>query len=157
MCLINRQRTIHRRIALSSNNTLTGTSEDHARASIANKFWDPQRGLVSHLDPGTPVPADNTQLQDAANKAIDQRIRGAGYCAGGRQYSDGEITYGGSNSGATRRAAVTWWMSDTDHRIALLKPSWREFGVHAQRGSAFPGGNDAASATFVVDFGSCTK
>jgi uncharacterized protein YkwD len=157
MCLLNRQRTIHRRKALIANTTLHGTAEDHVEASIRNKFWDVNRGLVSHLEPGTPVPSDAQQLQDAANAAIDGRIRGAGYCAGGRQYSDGEITYGGVGSGATPRAAVTWWMNDMDHRVALLKSSWKEFGAHAQRGSAFPGGDDATSATFVVDFGSCTK
>ena len=154
-CLISRQRTSRGMRGYSDNATLRSSSGAHAAASVAAQSWSLTNGLVSHLNPGTPVPGDPNQLQQLANTQIDQRIRGAGYCAGGSAYSDGEITYGGSGTGQTPKAAVAWWMNDPPHRDAILSPQFTQYGVSVVRGSAFPGGGTDA-ATFVVDLGSCT-
>jgi uncharacterized protein YkwD len=155
-CLINQQRTSNRLPQLKNSGQLGKSALHHAAASGAAKSWDPNNGLVSHLDPGTPVPGDPNQLQQLVNQQIDARIRGIGFCSAGSSYTDGEITYGGTGTGATPRAAVNWWMSDPPHRAAVLSPQFRQFGVAAFHRSAFPGQPDATSGTYVVDLGSCT-
>ena len=154
-CLLSRTRLANGVGGLTVNSTLSGTAAAHARASVANQFWSLTNGLVSHLDPGTPVPGDPNALQNLVNQQVDARIRGAGYCAGGSAYSDGEITYGGSGTLQTPKAAVAWWMNDPPHRDAILSPQFTQYGVSVVRGSAFPGGGTDA-ATYVVDLGSCT-
>lgn len=155
-CLISRQRTNNGMSGLITNATLSGSASAHAKASVAAQSWSLSNGLVSHLDPGTPVPGDPNQLQQLANQQIDARIRGAGYCAGGSSYSDGEITYGGSGTGRTPKAAVAWWMGDPPHRDAILNPQFKDYGVSMVPGSAFPGQPATNAATYVVDMGSCT-
>ena len=155
-CLINQQRTNNGLPKLKISGQLAKSALKHAVASGAAKSWDPNNGLVSHLDPGTPVPGDPNQLQQLVNQQIDARIRGIGFCSAGSSYTDGEITYGGTGTGATPRAAVNWWMSDPPHRAAVLSPQFRQFGVAPLRRSAFPGQPDATSGTYVVDLGSCT-
>jgi hypothetical protein len=135
---------------------LNSSSGAHARASVAAPFWNPQNGLVSHLDPGTPVPADPKQLQTLVNQQIDARIRGAGYCAGGSSYADAEITYSGSGvTGASPYSALKFWLTDPPHRMVLLDPQWKEVGFSVLSGSAFPGVTGFAT-TYVVDFGRCS-
>jgi uncharacterized protein YkwD len=134
---------------------LSQSARAHARASVAAKSWDVNRGLVSHLNPGTPVPADNASLQQLANQHIDGRIRGAGYCAGGSSYRDAENTYAGWGSGATPRAAVNWWLSDPPHRATLIDPNLTEHGIGVAAGSPFPTVGDAGAAAFVEDLGTC--
>jgi hypothetical protein len=155
-CLISRQRTNNGMSGYVTNGILSGSATAHNQASVAAKSWSTTNGLVSHLDPGTAVPGDPNQLQNLANQQIDARIRGAGYCAGGRAFSDGEITYGGSGTGATPKAAITFWMNDPPHRAAVLSPTFKNYGVSVLKGSAFPGQDDASSSTYVVDLGSCT-
>ena len=155
-CLISRQRTNNGLPGLTANTQLGRSASAHALASVQNKFWSLTNGLVSHLDPGTPVPGDQNALQNLANQQSDARIRGAGYCAGGRAFTDGEITYAGAGTAATPKAAVTFWMNDPPHRLAVLNPAFQNYGFGIRRGSPFPGGNNATSITYVVDLGGCT-
>jgi uncharacterized protein YkwD len=155
-CLISRQRTNNGLPGLTANTQLGKSASAHALASVAAKSWSLTNGLVSHLDPGTPVPGDPNQLQALANQQSDARIRGAGYCAGGRSFTDGEITYGGAGTGATPKAAITFWMNDPPHRAAVLNPAFQNYGFGIRRGTAFPGQDNATSITYVVDLGGCT-
>jgi hypothetical protein len=139
------------------NTQLDTSSLGHAQGSVNAPFWDVNNGTVSHLDPGTAVPPDQNQLQSLANTQITARILGAGYCAGGSSYSVGEITYGGSGSGSTPKAAMRWWMSDPPHKAALLDPKWTNLGAAGIGGSAFNPPTPAPSGTYVIDFGTCTK
>ena len=154
-CLLSRTRLANGVGGLTVNSTLSGTAAAHARASVANQFWSLTNGLVSHLDPGTPVPGDPNALQNLVNQQVDQRIRGAGYCAGGRAFGDAEITFGATGSGGTPKAAMNFWLNDPPHRQTVLNPQLKEYGVAAIAGSPFPGGGKGA--TYVVDFGFCTK
>lgn len=137
------------------NTVLTSSSGAHAAASAKAHSWDLNNGLVSHLDPGTPVPGDQTSLQNLVNQQVDARIRGAGYCAGGRSYSDAEITFATS---ASKKDAVLgakrFWKTDPPHRAVLLDPKWTDIGVSVVTPSAFPG--TTSGYTFVVDLGTCT-
>ena len=126
----------------------------HAKASIAAKSWSLTRGLVSHLNPGTAVPGDDASLQQLANQQIDQRIRGAGYCAGGHSWRDAENTYGGVN--ITPRMAADFWLHDPDHRPNTTDPNLKEHRIAVVVGSAFPGLPDAGSAALVEDMGACS-
>ena len=137
------------------NGILGGTSLAHARASVTAHSWDRSNGLVSHLNPGTPVPSDQQMLPNLVNQQVDARIRGAGYCAGGRAFGDAEITFGATGSGGTPKAAMNFWLTDPPHRQTVLNPQLKEYGVAALAGSPFPGGTKGA--TYVVDFGFCTK
>ena len=60
-CLISRQRTSRGMRGYSDNATLRGSSGAHAAASVAAQSWSLTNGLVSHLNPGTPVPGDPNQ------------------------------------------------------------------------------------------------
>ena len=100
-CLINLNRLDNGVGSLRISPQLYSSASGHANASVAAHSWSLSNGLVSHLDPGTAVPGDPNQLQQLANQQINARILGAGYCAGGSSYSDGEITYAGSPGGAT--------------------------------------------------------
>jgi uncharacterized protein YkwD len=154
-CLLSRARLANGVPGLTANATLRRTAEAHAKASVANKFWSLTNGLVSHLDPGTPVPGDPNALQSLVNQQVDARIRGAGYCAGGRAFGDAEITFGATGSGGTPKAAMNFWLTDPPHRQTVLNPQLKEYGVAALAGSPFPSGTKGA--TYVVDFGFCTK
>ena len=125
----------------SDNATLRSSSGAHAAASVAAQSWSLTNGLVSHLNPGNAgAGRPRTQPQQLANTQIDQRnIRGAGYCAGGSAYSDGEITYGGSGTGQTPKAAVAWWMNDPPDRDAILSLQFTQYGVSVVRLLGLPG------------------
>ena len=166
-CLVNRARVAngvppltrgpgHVEAGRYINPPLRQSATAHAKASIAAKSWSLTRGLVSHLNPGTAVPGDDASLQQLANQQIDQRIRGAGYCAGGHSYRDAENTYAGWGTGATARSAVNFWLNDPQHRAVLLDPNLREHGVGVVAGSPFPGVADTGAAAFVEDLGACS-
>jgi len=153
-CLISRQRTSRGMRGYSDNATLRGSSGAHAAASVAAQSWSLTNGLVSHLNPGTPVPGDPNQLQQLANTQIDQRIRGAGYCANGSSYADAEITFASPDSRKTAEPAATrFWRTDPPHAAVLYDPKWTDIGVSVATPSAFPG--QTTEYTFVVDLGMC--
>ena len=153
-CLISRQRTSRGMRGYSDNATLRGSSGAHAAASVAAQSWSLTNGLVSHLNPGTPVPGDPNQLQQLANTQIDQRIRGAGYCANGSSYADAEITFASPDSRKTAEPAATrFWRTDPPHAAVLYDPKWTDIGVSVATPSAFPG--QTTGYTFVVDLGMC--
>jgi uncharacterized protein YkwD len=155
-CINDQRRAQHVR-SLGFNMQLGRAAAKHAKESIAHPFWDKNRGHVSHLNPTTPIPPDQATLDQLANRDSLGRIQAAGYGAGCRSFSAGEITYGGSGTGATSNAAVAWWMSDQEHRVALLDPKWKEMGPVGYRGSAFNPPDAGSTGTFVVDFGVCSK
>jgi len=136
------------------NATLIGTSGAHATASAMAHSWDLSNGLVSHLNPGTPVPGDQNALQNLVNQQVDQRIRGAGYCANGSSYADAEITFASPDSRKTAEPAATrFWRTDPPHAAVLYDPKWTDIGVSVATPSAFPG--QTTGYTFVVDLGMC--
>jgi hypothetical protein len=136
------------------NTILTGTASRHAAASVAAHSWDRSNGLVSHLNPGTPVPGDQNALQQLVNTQVDQRIRGAGYCANGHSFADAEITYAAPAKFTDATVgAIRFWKTDPPHRAVLLDPKWTDIGVSVATPSAFPG--DTTGYTFVVDLGMC--
>jgi len=138
---------------LSESTPLYNSALAHAQQSVAAKTWDLNNGLVSHLDPGTPVPTDGNQLQQLVNTQITQRIRGAGYCAGGGSWRVAENTYGGQN--ITPRMAADFWLHDQYHRANTIDPNLKEHRIAVVLGSAFPGLPDAGSAALVEDMGAC--
>jgi hypothetical protein len=136
------------------NGILGGTALAHDKASVAAHSWDRSNGLVSHLNPGTPVPSDQQTLQNLVNQQVDARIRGAGYCANGSSYADAEITY--ADPGKRNDAmvgAIRFWKTDPPHRAVLLDPKWTDIGIAVVSPSAFPG--DTTGSTYVVDLGMC--
>jgi hypothetical protein len=136
------------------NTTLIGTSGAHATASAMAHSWDLSNGLVSHLNPGTAVPGDQTALQNLVNTQVDQRIRGAGYCANGSSYADAEITFATPQSRKLAEPAATkFWRTDPPHAAVLYDPKWTDIGVSVATPSAFPG--QTTGYTFVVDLGMC--
>lgn len=136
------------------NGILGGTSLAHDKASVAAHSWDRSNGLVSHLNPGTMVPSDPTALQNLVNTQVDQRIRGAGYCANGSSYSDAEITYADTRSrNDAMVGAIRFWKSDPPHAAVLFDPQWTDIGISVVSPSAFPG--DTTGSTYVVDLGRC--
>jgi hypothetical protein len=123
----------------------------HATRSIQGKWWDdnpahPNGWQLSHEEPGNSASFD---------QQITQRIRAAGYCAGGSNWGGAEITYGGPGANSTPKAAVRWWMSDPPHRATLLDPQWKQVGVAGLSGSAFAD-TPAPAGTYVVEFGHCS-
>ena len=139
---------------LSESTPLYNSALAHAQQSVAAKSWDLNNGLVSHLNPGTPVPSDGNQLQQLVNTQINDRIRGAGYCAGGHSWRDAENTYGGVN--ITPRMAADFWLHDPSHRPNTIDPNLKEHRIAVVVGSAFPGLPDAGSAALVEDMGACS-
>ena len=136
------------------NGILGGTSLAHATASVNAHSWDRSNGLVSHLNPGTPVPADQNALQTLVNQQVDARIRGAGYCANGSSYADAEITYADpAKRNDAMVGAIRFWKTDPPHRAVLLDPKWTDIGIAVVSPSAFPG--DTTGSTYVVDLGMC--
>jgi hypothetical protein len=124
---------------------LLNSATAHATKSVQLKWWDPNDGAVSHIDPET--------HSDPAT-----RIAAAGYCPHGAAVT-AENTFSSSGMGQqyppTPRGAVNWWLSDPPHRATLLNPAYREHRIGIVPGSAFPGPAYDPSGTFVEDLGSC--
>jgi uncharacterized protein YkwD len=143
-CLINRARLASGVAPQHLNKELMASAEAHAEKSVALRWWDPNDGSVSHVDPETgSTPGD--------------RIAAAGYCPGG-SIDPNENTF--SSSGvweypATPGGAVRWWLHDPPHRATLLSPRYKEHGIAVRQGLAFPGTEYDPAGTFVEDLGTC--
>jgi uncharacterized protein YkwD len=143
-CLTNRARAANGVAPLALNYTMVASAQPHAAKSARLRWWNPNDGAVSHIDPET-----------GSNPAA--RIKAAGYCPAGTAQTN-ENTF--SSSGvwqypATPAGAVNWWLSDPPHRATLLNPIYRGEGVGVAVGLAFPGQQWDPAGTFVVDFGRC--
>jgi len=136
------------------------SATNHAQESVATKFWRRDNGQVSHLNPGDQVPSDPQQFQALVNQRINERILGAGYCAGGHSWTDAENTYSASGMNQpfppTPRGAVGWWLSDPPHHATLMRRDLTEHRIGIVPGSAFPGTEYPPAGTFVEDLGTCS-
>ena len=144
-CLTNRARAANGVPPLALNYWLVRPATAHAQKAVRLRWWNPNNGAVSHIDPET-----------GSNPAA--RIKAAGYCPNGTAATN-ENTF--SSSGwwkypATPRGAVNWWLDDPPHRATLLNPAYRGEGIGVAVGLAFPGAVYDPAGTFVADFGRCS-
>jgi uncharacterized protein YkwD len=152
-CLINQFRVANGLPPFTlTNAALLSSSTFHANDSVQFKFWD-GTSQSSHVNHDTPKPWD----QNAANKAVNDRILGAGYCNGGAatSFADAEDTYAGSGTFATPRKAFEFWSTDPPHKATLLSTTLTEHRIAVVVGNPNQGGTDADWATFVEDLGNC--
>jgi uncharacterized protein YkwD len=124
--------------------TLQKSAQGHAERSATLRWWNPNDGASSHVDPETGTHPDD-------------RIAAAGYCKTGHRDSN-ENTF--TSSGvwqypATPNGAVNWWLSDPPHRATIMNPLYKAQGVAVVRGLAIAGPVYDNPGTFVVDFGAC--
>ena len=82
---------------------------------------------------------------------VVERVRRAGYLRGARYWSLGEILAWGSRSRATPDSIVRAWMRSPAHRDVLLRPDFRDVGVHVVLGTPHP--RHKHGGTFVAEFG----
>ncbi len=136
--------------AIRNQSRLQLSARRHAVLAVQLKWWSTTDGLVSHVEP--------SQAGMTPSAAIAQRIANAGYCPDGTADTN-ENTFSAWGNGqfpATLRGAVNWWLQDPPHRATLLSTAYRNVGVGAISGSAFPVDTGGAQAiTVVADFGSC--
>lgn len=143
-CLTNKARLENGLPKVKWVETLHNSAQTHAERSIALRWWNPNDGASSHVDPQTGTHPDD-------------RIAAAGYCTAGHRDSN-ENTF--TSSGvwqypATPKGAVSWWLSDPPHRATIMNPLYKAEGVAVVRGLAVPGTVYNNPGTFVSDFGAC--
>lgn len=145
-CLINAERAKEGLPPLRMVGPLNVAAGSHVRAAVSLKWW-----VAEDTDTHTNPQTKSTPVS---------RIRGAGYCPNARSWAVSETTYTGWGVKGTPRAAVHWWVyeSEEGHREIILSPSLTDFGVGVQKGSADPAGAGARNAgTYVVTFGRCQQ
>jgi hypothetical protein len=166
ICLLNAERVkdaAAKRIEpvlLHSTPKLREVADKYANEAARLRWWSDTNSHVHPTDD-----RDLASLPDAANQAIDRRIRQSGYC-NETPRKTAEITYSGQGKSCplgqcgSPAAAVNWWMniSTAGHRETVLRTDLTEMGLGMAEGVALGdvtlnAGSDAG--TFVVDFGDC--
>jgi uncharacterized protein YkwD len=130
LCLLNNQRKIHGRHALSPNKRLARAARRHAADMV-------ERNYFSHTTPGGASFVDRIMRQDYVNP--------------GEGWTLGENLAWGSYQLATPKAIVRSWMHSPGHRANILNPGFREIGIGVALGAPLPGTENAA--TYATSFG----
>ena len=139
-CLIQAEHRKATGRALVGSLPLARAAGAHAQASVTHKWWASSN---SHVNPRT-------------GSTIDSRIRAQGFCGTRPVAQTAEITYNGSGSGSTARAAVNWWMNSPGHRAIITSSSLTDVGIGYMPGLAntsIPSSNNMM--TYVLNFGRC--
>ncbi|MCB5169072.1 CAP domain-containing protein [Streptomyces bambusae] len=146
-CLINAERRRLGLQELEDSGQLREAANKHVTAALAQKWWGDKKD-----------PHRNPQVAGTREEQISNRIRGEGYCAGGRSWRNAEITYNGWGGQGTPRAAVNWWLyeSKEGHAEIIRDPAFTQIGIAPRGGAADPRGAGFGDAgTYVVTFGRC--
>jgi uncharacterized protein YkwD len=129
LCLHNQIRAQNGLPALRANVRLERAAQGHSAAMV-------QQGFFEHTTP------DGVSMVD--------RILGARYARPWQGWSLGENLAWGTGDLATPRGALDAWMNSPGHRVNVLRRTFKEVGVGIALGVPV---NDAAGATYTVDFG----
>jgi len=132
---INCLRRSHQLTPLAPNTTLIVAAGGHASEAARLQWWGP--GKDPHTNPQT-------------GSTITSRIQAAGYCRNAVFSRHSEITYFGSGSGGTQKAAVNWWLGSPSHRASMLDPGMRDMGFNSRTASN-------GATYYVVTFGVCKR
>ncbi|MEV6951141.1 CAP domain-containing protein [Streptomyces sp. NPDC051183] len=150
VCLINDERQRLGLSELTFDSDLTTAARTHLDASLAQKWWGPNRN-----------PHQNPKVSGSGDEQIGRRISNAGYCSDGSSWFGREIVYNGWGSGAgTPKAAVNWWLnvSTQGHDRIIRDPSLTDIGAASRGGAADRAGAGFKDAgTYVVTFGRCER
>lgn len=130
LCLLNKQRRMHGRRALSSNRRLARAARKHALDMVERKYF-------SHTSPSGASFVDRIMRQD--------------YVDPGEGWTLGENLAWGSYQLATPKSIVRSWMHSPGHRANILNPAFREIGVGVVTGAPERGTDNAA--TYATSFG----
>ena len=130
LCLLNQQRRMHGRRALSSNRRLARAARKHARDMV-------RRNYFSHTSPSGASFVDRIMRQD--------------YVDPGEGWTLGENLAWGSYQLATPKSIVRSWMHSPGHRANILNPAFREIGIGVVTGAPVAGTDHAA--TYATSFG----
>jgi uncharacterized protein YkwD len=125
LCLLNKQRRIHRVHRVSENHRLDLASVRHAQDMARRDYFE-------HGD-------------------FVGRIKHTNYLSGAGSWTVGENIAWGSGSYATPKAIVHMWMNSPPHRANILSSSFHEIGIGIARGAPVSGTSDGA--TYATDFG----
>lgn len=128
LCLVNRERAERGLPELRRDERLARAAGRHSSDMV-------RRGYFDHASPG-------------GGSVID-RVRSAGYLAGGGAWSVAENIAWGSGAHETPARIVAQWMRSPGHRSNILERGLRDAGVGAADGSPRGG----AGATYTVVFG----
>jgi len=133
LCLINRERAIHRERPLRPNARLRRAAQAHT-VSMASKDY------FEHVGPRGQTPL--------------ARMRSVGYISSSRVgYEIGENIAWGTRWLATPRAIVAAWMASPGHRANILDPRYRETGIGVCAHPPATLGHGQPGAIYTQDFG----
>ena len=133
LCLVNKQRMLHRLTPLKDAPKLDACAEAHTVSMIED-------GYFGHYGPDGDTPVD--------------RMKASGYIhSSGIGYAIGENIAWGTLGLGTPRAIVEAWMASPEHRENILGTRYRESGIGVL--PAVPGslGSGQPGATYTQDFG----
>jgi uncharacterized protein YkwD len=129
-CLVNQARAEHGLGNLARNQSLETASQRHVKAMVAT-------ACLAHRCPG--------ELD------LQTRLQRAGYFQGAESWRYAENT----GCGISAEAMVANWMASVYHRVNILDPEFRDFGVGVSQ-KRVAGRCDKGYATFAVVFGDRT-
>jgi len=130
-CLINVQRTSSGLQPVSPNGELRQAALSHSNEMISQSYFE-------HTSP--------------AGVTFEDRIERTGYMRNARSWLVGENLVWGTGQLSTPQAVVTAWMNSPPHRENLLRPTFREIGIAAIRGTP-QGQSDPTGATVSSEYG----
>jgi uncharacterized protein YkwD len=133
LCLVNRERVTRGERALTLNDKLERTAQEHSESMAQDDYF------------GHEGPDGSTPLS---------RMRAAGYIYSSRVgYEIGENIAWGTLWLATPRAIVESWMQSPGHRENILDPSYRDTGIGVSPHALASQAGDQAGGIYTQDFG----
>jgi uncharacterized protein YkwD len=134
ICLVNRERRIHRLPNLRTNTSLQRSAESYAQDMARQNFF-------AHVSP--------------TGATLDQRIRReTSYLARALGWKIGENIAWGTGERATPVDIVDSWMHSPPHRRNILDPAFHEIGMGIAIGAPVDLGPGLEAATYANHFGS---
>jgi uncharacterized protein YkwD len=130
LCLLNAERSSRGLAALRPNDKLQRAALAHGSDMVEHLYF-----AHEGLDGSQPA----------------ERIRAAGYLAGGGAWHIGENLAWGTGDLATPKAIMAAWMGSAGHRANILQPAYREIGFGVLAGN--PATRGGGGATFITEFG----
>jgi uncharacterized protein YkwD len=133
LCLVNRERVTRGERALTLNDKLERTAQEHSESMAQDDYF-------GHEGPGGSTPLS--------------RMRAAGYIYSSRVgYEIGENIAWGTLWLATPRAIVESWMQSPGHRENILDPSYRDTGIGVSPHALASQAGGQAGGIYTQDFG----
>jgi uncharacterized protein YkwD len=134
ICLVNRERRLHRLPRLRTNPSLQRSAETYAQDMARQNFF-------AHVSP--------------TGATLDQRIRReTSYLARAMGWKIGENIAWGTGERATPADIVDSWMHSAPHRRNILDPGFHEIGMGIAIGAPVDLGPGLDAATYANHFGS---